>query len=94
MSRFLIFVGSPAFDDRDKSNHCRRSLNANLQRHGCHDNTDPGGSAAPKFTRRGGGDVSFSAEAALIFSIEQETARSTFASALEVERLLAKAFGR
>jgi len=67
MSRFLIFVGSPAFDDRDKSNHCRRSLNANLQRHGCHDNTDPGGSAAPKFTRRGGGDVSFSAEAALIF---------------------------
>jgi len=50
--------------------------------------------AAPKFTRRGGGDVSFSAEAVLIFSIEQETARSTFASALEVERLLAKAFGR
>jgi len=59
MSSFLIFVGGPpAFDDRDKSNHCRRSLNANFQRHGYHDNTDPGGSAAPKFTRRGGGDVS------------------------------------
>ncbi len=94
MSRFLIFVGSPAFDDRDKSNHCRRSLNANLQRHGCHDNTDPGGSADSKVYPPWRGDVSFSAEAALIFSIEQETARSTFASALEVERLLAKAFGR